>query len=302
MPSPRCAVGALDVYLTDSDTALEDASPVVANIAAATLSYCNRLERGTRRLRVTGRGDPRDLRLDLPTFELADQARVTLVLQPSVGGVLVHALASQHQGALTALRNPHARVRLAAGVARGGKVTASVSGVSLSVSLTSPSLGAYTLMPAGRAAPEVAVGGHAVDTSLRDFDGGSDFTLAVMGDPDGADNPVHARLAPDRNLLPSSAYRARLRLLHMAPELEGRAQVSLTKDLVVVTSDPFFANPNLYAPADAGDTAARLVASSPDFSDGPFFDEDVVIVGRGVYTLFVMTGAERPVGLLSRER
>lgn len=291
--------GALDVYLTDSDAPLDDAVPAVPNVAGATLSFYNRVDRGTWRLRVTGHDDPDDVRLDLPAFDLADKARLTLVLQPGSGGVLVHALVSQYQGALTAMKNTQARVRLAAGAANGGTVTARVGGVSLNVNLRSPSVGSYRLVPAGPFVPEVTVNnGDAVAGPPRTFVAGADHTLAVFG---VADSPAW-QLVEDRNQLPTSPDRARIRLLVMAPELDGEQpdRVALSRDFEEVTSDLFLLNPQIYTPVDTG--TAQLEVSVPRFSD-PLFAQSVSIAGRGVYTMFVMTKATGgPVGLLRKDR
>jgi len=288
--------GNVDVYLTESDVSLDDVTPTVANVGAAMLSNYIQVDRGTWRLRVTGRGEPRDVRLDVAALELSDRARTTLALQPGSGGVLVHTLVSQYQGPLAALKNTQARVRLAAGVAAGAGVSASVGGVSLNVNLRSPSIGAYTLVPAGSHLPQVSVNGAPLAGIARPFAAGHDFTLAVYGDPAAPE----WRLVPDRNQLPTSPDRARMRLLHMAPEVDG--QVTLSKDFVAIASDAFLANPNIYASVDAGPAAARLEASSPLYQDPLFLTENATLAGRGVYTLFVMTGATRPTGVLRRER
>jgi Domain of unknown function (DUF4397) len=287
--------GNVDVYLTESTTSLDDAVPSASNVAAATLSLYAQADRGVWRLRVTGRGDPRDVRLDVAAFELADKARTTIVLQPGRGGVLVHALMSQHQGALAAVKNTQARVRLAAGAAGNAAVSANMGGVSLNVNLRSPSIGGYVLVPAGLMNVAVTVGGVAAPGGARNLTAGGDHTLVVFGSATAPD----WRLVPDRNQLPIQADRARLRLLHMALDVDG--DITLSKDFVAVASDWFLANPVIYAPVDAG-AAVRLEASSPLFADPLFLSENTAIAGRGVYTLFAMTGATRPVGILRRER
>lgn len=288
--------GSVDVYLTEGNASLDNATPTVAGADAARLSSYSPLDRGTWRLRITGRGDPRDLRLDVAAFELADKARTTLVLQPGVGGVLVHALISQHRGALASTKNTHARVRLAAGVAGGAGVSASVANVPLNVNLRSPSVGAYTLVPAGPATPAVSVNGTAVPGPTRTFLAGGDHTLAVYGAADAAE----WRLVQDRNQLPLSAERARMRLLHMAPDVDG--QITLSKDFVAVTFDNFLANPHIYAPVTAGPAPTRLEASSPLFEQPLLLNENALLATRGVYTVFVMTGPTRPVGMVRRDR
>jgi hypothetical protein len=286
--------GDVDVYLIRDDASVDNTRPFAAKLAPTTISDYSALDWGTWRLRVTGRGNPHDLRLDLTAFELADKARTTIVLQSGRGGVLVHALVSQYHGTLAAVKNPHARVRLAAGAANNAAVSASVGGVTLNRDLRSPAIGSYALVPAGQALVSVTVDGVAATRLTRPLLAGGDHTLAVVGTPRESD----WRLLPDRNLLPLHADKAQLRLVHMAQELDS--SLTLTKDAVAVATDWYLANPDLYAPVPAG--VARLEVLSPLFSDPLFVSDNTMIAAGGVYTVFVMTGTPRPSGLLQRER
>jgi Domain of unknown function (DUF4397) len=287
--------GPVDVYLTESGAALEDTVPHARNVAPATLSPYVSIDRGAWRLRVTGQGDPRDVRLDIAAFELAEKARVTLVLQPGAGGVLVHALVSQYQGALAAIKNTQARVRVAAGVAGHGAVTATVGGVTVNVNLRSPAVGAYALVPAGVIPVSLRFnGGPAIVRNLS-VPAGDDFTLAAFSDPLGPD----WRRVRDNNQLPVQGDRAKLRLLHMAPTLD--TSLTLSMDFVAVAQDVFLANPHLYAPAPAA-ARARLEVMSPLSPQPLYLNDAVAIDERGVYTLFVMDGQAQVSGLLQRDR
>jgi Domain of unknown function (DUF4397) len=287
--------GPVDVYLTESGAALEDSVPHARNVVPATLSSYLAINRGAWRLRVTGQGDPRDVRLDLPALELADKARVTIVLQASAGGALVHALVSQYQGALALAKNTQARVRLAAGVAGSGVVTASVGGASVNVNLRSPSVGNYTLVPAGVVPVSVSVNGQPPIVRNTNIAVGGDFTLAAFATPDGPD----WQRVLDNNQPPAQGERAKVRLLHMAPALD--TMLTLSVDFVAVSQDVFLANPHLYAPVTAA-ARARLEVTTPLTPQPLYLNDSAAIAARGVYTLFVMEGQTQALGLLRRDR
>src|SRR6185436_8130461 len=62
--------GSLDVYLTESSVSLDDATPVVAGVAAGGSSTVATIDSGDYRLRVTGASAADDLRLDVPDITL----------------------------------------------------------------------------------------------------------------------------------------------------------------------------------------------------------------------------------------
>jgi hypothetical protein len=288
--------GPVDVYLTESGVSLDDTVPTVRGVSPATLSFYNLVDRGTRRLRITAQGDPRDVRLDIAALELADKARVTLFLQPGPGGVLVHSLVSQHQGTLQALKNTHARVRLAAGVQGSGAVTANVGNASINVNLRSPSIGNYVLVPAGLSPVVVSINGQALQSRNTSFSAGGDYTLAVFGPANDAD----WRRVPDNNMLPVNAERAKLRLFHMASTLANEG-VTLALDFTAVAQDGFMANPHLYSPVPSA-ASVRMEATTPTATTPLYMNDRATIAARGVYTTFVMDGQAQAAGFLRRER
>src|SRR6185295_12298819 len=88
--------GALDVYITDTDTELDDTTPVLAAVGASLASFST--DSGTYRLRVTAAGDNSDVRLDLSAFQLSDKGIGTLILTSSRGGMLVNAVYLPQEG------------------------------------------------------------------------------------------------------------------------------------------------------------------------------------------------------------
>jgi hypothetical protein len=287
--------GSVDVYLTEESASLDDALPTLPSVAGATLSFYNSIDRGTYRLRVTALGDNDDVRLDVSGIELADKARVTIVLQPGPGGVLVNALVSQYQGSVAAVKNTYARARLVSGATGNAAVTASLGATSLNVNLRSPSVGTYALVPAATVSATVSVNATTNIGGSVTLVPGADYTLAVYGDAAAPE----WRLIADDNRPPASSERAKMRLLHMAPGVA--ANLTLVKDYVAVASDVAYGNASSYTQL-ATSTDARIEVTSPLATEPLFLNDEAVLASRGIYTVFVLGGAATPTGILRRER
>ena len=102
--------GSVDVFLTPIG-ATGDLGEVLPNQTALTsgsLSGFRDIGAGSWRLRVTGAGDPNDVRLDIPSITLPGKKYATLVVTAGAGGVLVNGTlieqragrhdAEEHQG------------------------------------------------------------------------------------------------------------------------------------------------------------------------------------------------------------
>ena len=290
--------GAVDVYLTEADAELDNTIATAANVAGSTMRSYSTIDRGTYRLRVTGANDKDDLRLDVAGIDAADGSRLTIVLQPGTGGVLVHALLSQYQGGLASAKNTFARARLVSGVNSNAAVTARLGSSSLNVNLRSPSVGGYALVPAGNQEASVQVNAGSALTGSVQLAAGGDYTLAVHGDPA---SPVW-RLITDDNRLPAGADQARLRLLHMA---EGvGANLTLVKDYLGVANDVAYGNVSSYALVAASTASAttRVEVTSPLSVTPLFLEDEVELPARSVFTVFMLGGATTPTGILRRER
>jgi Domain of unknown function (DUF4397) len=286
--------GAVDVYLTDTATSLDSALATLTNVSGGTMSLYVNVTPGTYRLRITAAGDKEDLRLDVATLEIANRARTTVVLQPGPSGVLVHALVSQYQGALAVYKNTQARARLVAGVTGNGAVTASLGSASLNVNLRSPSAGSYKLVPAGDVAASVSVNASTTLGSSVTLTPGSDYTLAVFGD---AAAPS-LRVIADDNRPPTTTDRARMRLLHMA---YGVDNLTLSVEYEAVAGDVAYGNASSYSQVRLSNEA-RVEVTSPLSTSPLYLSDDAVIASRGVYTVFMLSGAAAPTGILRRER
>ena len=203
--------GALDVYLTDSTTALADVSPTFSSIASGSTGASTVLDKGTYRLRVTGAGNSSDLRLDVASITLSDQKNSTLILTSTSGGVLVNALYLPQQGSLTKYENTNARIRAAVGISDGNLVNVSVGGVSLLSSATPGVIGGtYSQLTAGSAAVNLTVDGNTVSVASQTLNAGADYTLLIWSNADGN----QTTLISDDNHIPTTSGKLKLRVLN----------------------------------------------------------------------------------------
>ena len=287
--------GTLDVYLTESTAALEDTIPTMASASSHSFGFYTTVDRRTYRLRVTAVNDKTDVRLDVEGLELADKARVTIVLQPGPGGVLVNALISQYKGDVSTLKNTFARARLVAGATHNAAVTASLGATNLNVNLRSPSVGSYALVPAGTLNAAISVNATTSLGGSVNLAAGGDYTLAVHGD---AAAPTW-RLISDDNRPPATNSRVKMRLMHMV--YGGDGTLTLVKDYVGVANDVPYGNSSSYSQVTAA-TAARLEVTSPLSVTPLFLAEDVALPASGVFTVFMLGGGSTTTGILRRER
>lgn len=285
--------GSVDVYLTSVGGSLDDVSALTSSLGAERFSGYTEMARGSYRVVVTGAGDKTDLRLDLPSLTLVDQQVSTLILTTTPGGLLLNGLLVNQASTLTAQKNPSARIRLVAGTTSNGTVAATLNGTVLSNGLRSPTVGAYTLVPAGAITADVQVNGATVSTGSLSAAPGADLTLMVLGTPAA---PQVALLADD-NRPPTAATNTKLRLVHGLNNLTGG--ITLTADYGAVATDLAFATASTPAAITAG-TTYRLEASSP--SSSLYLATDVTLQATRVYTVFVLGEASAPQGVLRRDR
>lgn len=286
--------GSLDLYLTASDTALEDAA-ITTTVAASGSTGFVTVAPGTYRLRLTASGDTSDLRLDLPAVTVADRGVVTLVLTAGSGGVLVHAATLEQEGGVTARKNSSARVRLAAGTTANAAIGATIGGQSLATSQRAPSVGAYKLVDAGSArALALTVNGMARAAESLTLKAGADYTLLVHGEPDTA----QAVLLTDDNRLPATGY-AKIRLVNALAGLEGGLTLNVNYSALAVEVAPGEAS----SPATLAQvTDVPLEVVSP-LSTTPLYSiAEADLVSRGVYTVLMLGASSAPYGMLRKDR
>jgi hypothetical protein len=275
--------GALDVYVTAPGAALTSPSFTVPASASAFTSGLLTFSAGTFEIRVTGQGNVNDLRLDIPSVTLTSLQTATLVLSASAGGVLVDGAVMVQQGAYTASRNPNARVRLATGVLNSAAVGA-VAGAStvINAPVTSPAVGAYTVVPANSA---LTVNVNGVVTPVTGtLTAGSDATLLVTGT---AAAPT-SKLIVDDNHLPSTNTVYKMRLVN---GLTGAATTqTLTADFAVIASGVAPNSASSYGTGQ-GSTAVRL-----DVQPIGITTSTLNILNNAVYSVFVFGDPAVPVG------
>lgn len=289
--------GSLDVYLTAASDDLDASTPVATGVAGGSSSSVTSVTAGTYRLRVTATEDTADLRLDVASITLASTGVVTLVLMPGPGGVLVHAMQLVQGGAVTALYNTQARVRVVGGVAGGATVSASAGGVSLLSGAPSPTIGAYKLVAAGSSvALNISVAGSSLAARTATLEAGGDYTLLVSGT---SASPT-VSVVEDDNRLPTSSTKYKLRLLNAMNGMDSYP-LTLTVDYEAVISD-LAAGAVSDAVALNSNDAATLDVSSALSSTALYSLTDTALAAQGVYTVFMFGTSAAPSGALRKER
>jgi hypothetical protein len=294
-------VGNVDMYLTDSSSTLEGATTTASSVLTGSLSNYSELGKGSYRLRIVGSGDVNDVRLDVPSIALGDKERITVILQPSAGGVLAHAMAIVQGGSVSAYKNANARARLVASVSANGVGTAKVGTTTLAGSLTSPAVGSYALVPSGSQTLLVQVNGATVSSSSTDFTAGADYTVLLFGDKTLA----QMTLVTDDNRLPTTSGKAKMRLVHGAT---GYSSLSLTVDSISVQTEVPYGTASTFSLASTNNGNALLEVLSP-LSNTPLFttarssgNTGVSVDAQGVYSVFMLGGNTEPRGILRKER
>ena len=286
--------GTLDVYLTDSDTALTDATPIASSVAGASLSAYKNVDSGSWRLRVTGEDDATDVRLDLSAVALAGNKVVTVVLTPGSGGVLVNAIVLVQGGSATAYDNPSARVRLVAGSTGNATHSAVVAGTTLTSGTPSPAVGSYILVNAGSAQSlDLQVNGSRLSTTTVSLSAGGDYSLLVHG----AATAPQLTVLSDNNRLPSSSSQAKLRLVNGAYNLAGGLTLNLDYD--AMASDIAAGSASSYKSVTASTGSTMTV----DLSGSSLASwTDLTVTAKGIYSVFVLGDAASPTAVLRRDR
>jgi hypothetical protein len=286
--------GPVDVYLTAAGDSLATAVPLQAAVApgAALLSE---VVPASWRLRVTAAGSKTDLRLDLPALNLVDRGVATLVLSAARGGALVNTLLLAQRGGVTRADAAQARVRVVAGLAAGGAVSAQVGGNTLLSSVGSPAVGLYALLPAGVQPVTLAVNGAALTAPDIDLAPGADYTLLVSGTAGAA----RADWISDDNRLPADSSTARLRLVHGVANVAGA--LSMTADFVPVADAVARGQASAYA-AIAGTSTARLSVTAAGEAQLLYSAIEQRLDAGANYSVFVVGDLSAPVGILRKDR
>jgi hypothetical protein len=297
--------GSVDIYLTAAATDLSATTPTQALLSSGTLSGFREIASGTYRLRVTGVGDPTDIRLDIPSVTLAASQYNTLMFTAGAGGVLVNGTMIVQQGTASTMNNTQARVRVVASADAGGNVGASVAGTTLAGGLRSPSVGQYTLVTAGSVNVTMRVNGSEIFNATQTLAAGADYTLMAYG----ASGAGKMAVLTDDNRLPTSTTRAKVRLVN---GIAGSSPLTLSVDYLVPTGIADIAT-GLASPYTtvAVSTSAQVQVTSATAAQ-PLYQSTTLnpvnLAAQGVYTFFMLSGntdssgVATPTAVIRKER
>jgi hypothetical protein len=290
--------GAIDVYVTDPAVDITTLSSPTFGFGSSTSVQASAFLSfgpGTYRIRVTGSGNPADLRLDIPSVVLTNQEVATAILTPTIGGTLANGAVLVQQAAYTASRNTSARVRLAAAVSGGATVTATAGGLSIGTGVVAPAIGAYTNVPAGSA---ISVNGGSIAAPTAALTAGSDTTLLVYGNAGSA----VAGLIADDNHLPAVTTNFKVRLINGVTGAAVPLSLDVNFGVVASSIAPGAASSYAVVPAGTAGTLTQIEVISPSSPTAINGTTDFPIPGNSVFTLFMLGDASAPIFLLRKDR
>lgn len=289
------AVGTLDVYFTEPS--VDDLNNVSADFSSVG-SGSKTIDSGTYRLRVTGSGDPSDLRLDIPEITLVSREVISIIFTSTPGGALVNAMVLEQQGGLTAYKNTKARVRAAVGISNGTTLTARAGGVRLISNGTRGAISnTYQQVDAGTVSISLEVDGNPVSAQSRTLVAGGDYTLLAWDNADG----TQTTLIVDDNRLPRNSSRAKVRLINGMSGLGD--PINLLFDYSPIIEGVPLGQSSDFEEVMSG-YVDRVDVHSTNTNERLLRDEEVTIVGNGVYTMFIAGDGtpENTNGILRKDR
>jgi len=276
--------GSLDIYLTDSTTALADATATFSGVASGGAASSTTIDQGTYRLRITGAGDKTDLRLDVASITFSDKKNSTVLLTATTGGVLVNALYLPQQGTLTKDENPNAPIRAATGISDGTLVSVAVGGTSLLTSATSGVMSAgYSQVTAGSASVTLTVDNNPVTVANQTLTAGADYTLLVWSNADGN----QTTLISDNNQIPTTSTKLKLRILNGMSSLGD--PINLTANFSPVAQDVAVGQASTATEIDGG-TNYELDITDASTGTTLLSKTSVSLLAGDTYTFFVSGG------------
>lgn len=286
--------GALDVYITDTDTDLDDTTPVLSGVGAGLTTFST--NSGSYRLRVTASGDNDDVRLDIPNFPLPDKGVGALILTSTQGGTLANAIWLPQEGQPTKYTNTKARLRGAVGVANGVSASIVAGGKPVLGSATAGVIGSrYTLLDAGSIPVTLTVNGTAVPVANITLSAGADYTLLVWSNANGP----QTSLIVDDNRLPSSAGNTRLRLLNGMSTLG--APLTLSMDFSPLIEGTLVGEVSDEVEVQSG-TDRQIDISNTSTAAAILTRGSLTLQSNSVYTFFMTDNGATPIGVLRRDR
>ncbi|HEU5135578.1 MAG TPA: DUF4397 domain-containing protein [Steroidobacteraceae bacterium] len=289
------SAGALDIYLTDATTDLDDTTPVLSSVGAA-LSLVV-ADSGSFRLRVTATGDTADVRLDVANFTLTDRGVATLILTSTQGGMLANAVFLPQEGQPTRFTNTKARLRGAVALANGANASIQVGGQSVLSAATAGVIGSrYTLLDAGSVPVTLTVNGAAVPVANVGLTAGADYTLLVWSNADG---PQTSLINDDNRLPASGSTMTKLRVLNGMSTLA--APITLSVDFSPVIEGTLVGQVSDEIEISSG-ADRQFDISNTSTAQSVLTRSAITLQGTSVYTFFMTDNGSTPIGVLRRDR
>ena len=285
--------GSLDVYLTESSVSLDDATPVVAGVAAGGSSTVATIDSGDYRLRVTGASAADDLRLDVPNITLDSKQVLALVLTATQGGVLVEAATLPQQGGLTKFANTKARIRGAVGTT-SGPVVMRVGGVGVLNGAVGV-VGNYTQVEAGSVPITLMVNAVAASVPNQTLAAGGEYTLLAWTDTNG----TQTTLIGDDNRLPTASGKAKIRVVNGLSALN--VPVTMSVNFAPIAEGVALGQASGFTEVDDG-TDYQLDVTNTDTAENLVSKTSVTLQSSAVYTLFMSANGAIVSGTLRKDR
>lgn len=286
--------GTLDIYLTQNTDSLDNASPTISAIAGGGSSGYTSITSGTYRVRVTGAGKKSDLRLDIPSITLSSKQVGSLVITPTPGGVLVNSILMTQQGSATAFGATNARARVVAAVADGAQVSATLAGIPLMPTSIAPNIGEYQIVASGSPNLLVNVNGQAMPVATPALTAGNDYTVMIWGEPGAPQISVIS----DDNRLPATSGTAKFRIINGVARLNAGLTMTLDYSAIASNVQPGTAS----AVATVNNSTSSLLNVGAPTSATLYSVSGLPVLSGGIYTVFMMGGANNVQGTLRRER
>jgi hypothetical protein len=284
--------GSLDVYLTESSVSLDDATPVVAGVAAGASGGVSTIDSGDYRLRVTGASDSEDLRLDVPNITLDSRQVLSLILTATRGGVLVEASTLPQQGSLTKFANTKARIRGAVGTT-AGPVVMRVGGVGVLNGAVGV-VGNYAQVEAGSVPVTLTVNGVVVAVPNQTLVAGGEYTLLAWTNASGTQTTL---IGDDR--LPTASGKAKIRVINGLSSLD--VPLTLAVNFSPIAEGIALGQASIFTEVDDG-TDYQLDVTNTDTAANLVTKTSVTLQSAAVYTLFMSANGTTVSGTLRKDR
>jgi hypothetical protein len=288
--------GSLDVYVSRSGESSSFLSSNLSSVTYGKLTGFYEVDQGAFTIRATAAGDRNDVRFELTNVSLSERQNYTVLLTPSSGGALVHAVLLPQQKATSDYENKSARIRLAAAADGAQFIAVTVPGQPAIASGNSPSVGSYALVPKGQQTLNIALNGNLARSITANLDSGSDSTLLVMGEA----TDVKASLIMDKNRIPTATNKAKLRTVHGINGATNN-RITTSADYSPINSGVAFSSASDYTELTSGNYT-RIDVTEAGSTNPIYIRSDFDMPAGGVYTLFMLGNRTQPVGILRRDR